>query len=96
MYPSTSIHSPICDFEIHAPYDHWTIFGPNKENDSWRMKTNQELNQLINYKNIINCIRARRLSWLGHVERMPTNRSIKSLFSWKPLYKTSGQTENTM
>jgi hypothetical protein len=24
-------------------------FGPSKENDSWRMKTDQELNQLINF-----------------------------------------------
>jgi hypothetical protein len=24
------------------------FFGPSKENDSWRMKTNQELNQLNN------------------------------------------------
>jgi hypothetical protein len=39
------------------------IFGPCKGNDSWWMKTNQELNQLINHKNIINIIRAQRLSW---------------------------------
>jgi hypothetical protein len=35
--------------------------GPRKENDSWRMKTNKQFYQLINYKNIINFIRARRL-----------------------------------
>jgi hypothetical protein len=39
----------------------WKIFGPSTENDSWRMKTNQELNQLINHKNIINFIRAQTL-----------------------------------
>jgi hypothetical protein len=53
------------------------IFGPSKENYCWRMETNQELNQLINYKNIINFIRAQRFSWLGHVERMSPNRSVK-------------------
>jgi hypothetical protein len=26
-----------------------------------------------------------RLSWLGHVERMAPNRSVRSLYSWKPL-----------
>jgi hypothetical protein len=61
------------------------IFGPSKENDCWRMKTNKELNQLINYKNIINFIRVQRLSWLDHVERMSPNRSVKYLYSWKPL-----------
>jgi hypothetical protein len=49
------------------------------------MKTNQELNQLIGHKNIINFIRAQRLSWLGHSERMSPNISVKSLYSWKPL-----------
>jgi hypothetical protein len=58
-----------------------TIFGPSKENDSWRIKTNQELNQLINQKNITSFISAQRLSWLGHVERMSPNRSVKSLYS---------------
>jgi hypothetical protein len=61
------------------------IFGPSKENYSWRKKTNKELNQLINHKNIINFIRAQRLSWLGHVGRMSPNRSVRSLYSWKPL-----------
>jgi hypothetical protein len=37
-------------------------FGPSKGNDSWRIKTNQELNHLIDYKNIINVTRAQRLS----------------------------------
>jgi hypothetical protein len=49
------------------------------------MKANQELNQLINYKNMINFIREQRFSWLGHVDLMPTNRSVKSLYSWKSL-----------
>jgi hypothetical protein len=61
------------------------IFGPSKENACWQMKTNQGLNQLINYKNIINFIHAQRLSWLGHMERMAPNRSVKCLYSWKPL-----------
>jgi hypothetical protein len=61
------------------------IVAPSKEKDSWRMKINQELTQLINHKNIINFIRAQRISWLGHVERMSPNRSVKSLYSWKPL-----------
>jgi hypothetical protein len=49
------------------------------------MKTNQELIQLINLKNIINFIYAQRLSWLGQVQRMSLNTSVKSLYPWKPL-----------
>jgi len=39
------------------------IFGPTKErNGTWRIKTNDELDELIRHKNIINHIKAQRLS----------------------------------
>jgi len=46
------------------------IFGPIRTDDGyWRIKTNQEINDLLKGKNIIGCIKKRRLNWLGHVER---------------------------
>jgi hypothetical protein len=33
------------------------IFGPIKENQIWRVKTNEELEKLIKHKNIINYIK---------------------------------------
>ena len=53
------------------------IFGPTKENQIWRTKTNEELDKLIKHKNIINHIKAQRLSWFGHVQRMPDTRTVK-------------------
>jgi hypothetical protein len=32
------------------------IFGPTKENQTWRVKTNEELDKLIKHKNIISYI----------------------------------------
>jgi hypothetical protein len=32
------------------------IFGPKSENGIWRIKTNQELDEIIKHKNIINFI----------------------------------------
>ena len=55
------------------------IFGPTKENPIWRIKTNEELDKLIKHKNIVNCIKAQRLSWFGHVERMPDTRTVKKI-----------------
>jgi hypothetical protein len=54
------------------------IFGPTKERDgTWRIKTNDELDELIRHKNIINHIKGQRLSWFGHLHRMPEERMVK-------------------
>jgi hypothetical protein len=54
------------------------IFGPTKERDgTWRIKTNDELDKLIRYNNIINYIKAQGLSWFGHLQRMPEERMVK-------------------
>jgi hypothetical protein len=63
------------------------IFGPTKEKQIWRLKTNEELDKLIKHKNIINHIKAQRLSLFGHVQRMPDTRTVKKIFNWKPLTK---------
>ena len=65
------------------------IFGPTKENQIWRIKTNEELDKLIKLKNIVNHIKAQRLSWFGHVQRMPDTRTVKKIFKWNPLTKRS-------
>jgi hypothetical protein len=66
------------------------IFGPTKERDgTWRIKTNDELenqnkdelDELIRHKNIINYIKAQRLSWFGHLQRMPEERTVKKYTS---------------
>jgi hypothetical protein len=61
------------------------IFGPKNENDIWRRKTNQELDEIIKHKNTTNFIRAQRLSWLGHIERMQGTRTVKAIHCWKPM-----------
>jgi len=55
------------------------IFRPTKENQIWRVKTNEGLDKLIKHKNIINYIKAQRLSWFGHVQRMPDTRTVKKI-----------------
>jgi hypothetical protein len=62
-------------------------FEPTKENQIWRIKTNEELDKLIKNKNIVNYIKAERLSWFGHVQRMPHIRRVKKIFKWKLLTK---------
>ena len=61
------------------------IFGPTKENQIWKIKNNEELDKLIKHENIVNYIRAQRLSWFGHVLRMPETGAAKKIFKWNPL-----------
>jgi len=56
------------------------IFGPTKENQTWRIKNNEELDKLIKHENIVNYIKAQRLNWFDHIQRMPEARATKKLF----------------
>jgi hypothetical protein len=60
-------------------------FGPTKERDgTWRIKTNDELDELIRHKN--NKLRkTQRLSWFGHLHRIPEERMVKKVYKWKPM-----------
>jgi hypothetical protein len=61
------------------------IFGPTKEdNGNLRIKTNIELDELIKHRNIINYVKAQRLSWFGHINRMPETNIVKKIYKWKP------------
>jgi hypothetical protein len=64
------------------------MFGPIKERDGpWRIETNDELDKPIRHKNLINCIKAQRLSWFGHLHRMPEERMVKKIYKLKPMLR---------
>jgi hypothetical protein len=61
------------------------IFGPTKEdNGNWRIKTNIELDELIKHRNIMNNVKAQRLSWFGHKNRMAETSFVKKIHKRKP------------
>ena len=60
------------------------LFRPTKEaNAIWRIKTN-ELDELIKHRNIINYVKSLRLSWFGHIKRMPEISIVNRIYKWKP------------
>ena len=61
------------------------IFGPTTEdNGKWIIKANIELDGLIKHQNIINYVKAQRLSWFGHINRTPETSIVKKIHKWKP------------
>jgi len=56
------------------------ILGSMRSDDSyWRIKTNQEINDILKGQNIIGFIKKQRLNWLGHVERMGEDNNVQKI-----------------
>jgi hypothetical protein len=62
---------------------------PSKRKWRVRIRTNQELIDLYRETDIMSEIRKGRLRWLGHVERMPEERTVKKVFKNIPEGKKS-------
>ena len=45
---------------------------------------NKELYELIEHSSIINCVKFQRLSWFGHINRMPEFSIVKKIYKWHP------------
>jgi len=64
------------------------ILGPARSDDGYRrIKTNQEINDILKGQNIIGFIKNQRLNWLGHVERTTEDNNMKKIKRWKPCLK---------
>jgi hypothetical protein len=46
------------------------IYGPTNENDSWRIKINQEIYNKVKSTDSVTLIKLCRLEWLQHVVRI--------------------------
>ena len=57
------------------------IYGPEYENGEWKSRTNRELEEMSIGENVVKWIKAQRISWLGHLERMEEDRIHKKTFT---------------
>jgi hypothetical protein len=48
------------------------------------------LDRLIKHRNIINYVKAQRLSGFGHMNRMPETSIVKKIYKWKPEDQSEG------
>ena len=57
-----------------------SIYGPTRTEDGyWRIKTNQEISDVLKGQNIIGFIKKQKLHWLGHVERMAEDNIVQRI-----------------
>jgi len=64
------------------------IFDSKRSDDGhWRIKTNQEINDILKGQNIIGFIKKQRFNWLDHVERMAEDNNVQKIKRWKPMSK---------
>jgi hypothetical protein len=57
-----------------------------KENELWRIRRNDELEDIIKGENIVRFIKSQRMRWLGHIERMQDTAIHKKMY--EKLYAT--------
>jgi hypothetical protein len=53
------------------------IYGPVKEGESWRIRTNKEIEDILEGADIVKSIKSLRLRWCGHTGRMKTKECLK-------------------
>jgi hypothetical protein len=59
------------------------------EDGSWRIRKNNEPNELIENADILRFIKRRKIAWLGHVMRMDEKRTPKGVLEWKTIGRKS-------
>ena len=60
------------------------IFGPVNIDSIWRVRNNMGIDKLIEGADTVRFIKARRIKWLGHIQRMDRARPTGKLLDWRP------------
>jgi hypothetical protein len=60
------------------------IYGPIKDPNGWKIRSNDELQVLYRKPNTVTTIKVKRLEWAGHLVRMSDDRTVKKVYLGKP------------
>jgi len=55
------------------------IFGPLNIDNRWRIRNNMQIDKLTEGADIVGFIKAQRIKWLGHINRMDQVRPTRKL-----------------
>jgi hypothetical protein len=59
------------------------IYGPVRQRMEWRTRNNEEIDTILRKEYIVRLVKGRRISWIGHVERMKDSRMPKRVMREK-------------
>jgi hypothetical protein len=54
-----------------------------RQGREWRIRNNEQIDNIIRKKDKVRFVKARRISWIGHVERMEDSRMPKRVMRQK-------------
>jgi transcription termination factor 2 len=54
-----------------------------RQGREWRIRNNEEIDNIIRKKDIVRFVKARRISWIGHIQRMEDSRMPKRVMREK-------------
>jgi hypothetical protein len=64
------------------------IYGPTRTKDGyWRIKTSQEINDILKGQNIIGFIKKQGPNWSSHIEHIAEDNIVHKIKRWKPMSK---------
>jgi len=61
------------------------IFSPVNIDNKWKIRNNMQIDKLIEGPDVVRFIKAQRIKWLVHVQRMDKARPTRKLLDWKPM-----------
>jgi len=59
--------------------------GPVNIDNIWKTRNNMENDKLIEGADIVRFIKAQRMKWLRHIQRLDQVRPTRKLLNWKPM-----------
>ena len=60
-------------------------FGPVSIDNIWRIQNNMEIDKLAEDADTVRFVKAQRIKWLGHIQRMDQARPTRKLLDWKSM-----------
>jgi hypothetical protein len=85
IYIHTHTHKDENNLRIFESQILRKIFGPVNIDNVWRIRNNMEIDNSIEGADTVRSIKAQRIKWLGHIQRMDQARPTRKLQDWKPM-----------